>query len=220
MDDERLKNPDGRPDYFDELLERIREIRASEKRFYQKVRDLLSLSSDYDKTDKATQMFFAETQNKLLYAVTGQTAAEIVINRADASQPNMALTSWKGSVVRKQDIFTAKNYLLQDEIDTLNRLTVLFLDTAELRVKERKDLNLRYWRETVDGLLNFQNKAVLQGAGRISVQQMEAHVESVYEQFHTKRKALAAAEADKQDQEEIAVEINLFDLQDSLQKRK
>ena len=220
IDDERLKNPDGRPDYFDELLERIREIRASEKRFYQKVRDLLSLSSDYDKTDKATQMFFAETQNKLLYAVTGQTAAEIIVNRADASQPNMALTSWKGNVVRKQDIFTAKNYLLQDEIDTLNRLTVLFLDTAELRVKERKDLNLRYWRETVDGLLNFQNKAVLQGAGSMSVKQMEAHVEAIYEQFHAKRKALAAAEADKQDQEEIAVEINLFDLQDSLQKRK
>ena len=220
MDDERLKNPDGRPDYFDELLERIREIRASEKRFYQKVRDLLSLSSDYDKTDKATQMFFAETQNKLLYAVTGQTAAEIVINRADASQPNMALTSWKGNVVRKQDIFTAKNYLLQDEIDTLNRLTVLFLDTAELRVKERKDLNLRYWRETVDGLLNFQNKAVLQGAGCISVQQMEAHVEAVYEQFHAKRKALAAAEADKQDQTEVATEIDLFDLQDALKKRR
>ena len=220
IDDERLKNPDGRPDYFDELLERIREIRASEKRFYQKVRDLLSLSSDYDKTNKATQMFFAETQNKLLYAVTGQTAAEIIVNRADASQPNMALTSWKGNVVRKQYIFTAKNYLLQDEIDTLNRLTVLFLDTAELRVKERKDLNLRYWRETVDGLLNFQNKAVLQGAGSMSVKQMEAHVEAIYEQFHAKRKALAAAEADKQDQEEIAVEINLFDLQDSLQKRK
>lgn len=220
MDDERLKNPDGRPDYFDELLERIREIRASEKRFYQKVRDLLSLSSDYDKTDKATQMFFAETQNKLLYAVTGQTAAEIIVNRADASQPNMALTSWKGNVVRKQDIFTAKNYLLQDEIDTLNRLTVLFLDTAELRVKERKDLNLRYWRETVDGLLNFQNKAVLQGAGSMSVKQMEAHVEAIYEQFHAKRKALAAAEADIQDQKEITEAVDLFDLQDTLQRRK
>ena len=220
IDDERLKNPDGRPDYFDELLERIREIRASEKRFYQKVRDLLSLSSDYDKTDKATQMFFAETQNKLLYAVTGQTAAEIIVNRADASQPNMALTSWKGNVVRKQDIFTAKNYLLQDEIDTLNRLTVLFLDTAELRVKERKDLNLRYWRETVDGLLNFQNKAVLQGAGSMSVKQMEAHVEAIYEQFHAKRKALAAAEADIQDQKEITEAVDLFDLQDTLQRRK
>ena len=109
MDDERLKNPDGRPDYFDELLERIRDIRASEKRFYQKIRDLFSLSSDYDKTDKATQMFFAETQNKLLYAVTGKTAAEIIVSRADASKPNMALTSRKGSIVRKQDIFIAKN---------------------------------------------------------------------------------------------------------------
>ncbi len=116
MDDERLKNPNGRPDYFDELLERIREIRASEKRFYQKVRDLLALSSDYDKTDKATQMFFAETQNKLLYAVTGQTAAEIIVGRADASKPNMALTSWQGSIVRKGDIYTAKNYLRQEEI--------------------------------------------------------------------------------------------------------
>lgn len=108
MDDERLKNPDGRPDYFNELLERIREIRASEKRFYQKVRDLFALCSDYDKTDKATQMFFAETQNKLLYAVTQKTAAGIITQRADANKPNMALTSWKGGVVRKQDIFIAK----------------------------------------------------------------------------------------------------------------
>ena len=220
MDDERLKNPNGRPDYFDELLERIREIRASEKRFYQKVRDLLALSSDYDSTDKATQMFFAEIQNKLLFAVTGQTAAEIIVNRADASEPNMALTSWKGNVVRKQDIYTAKNYLLKDEIDTLNRLTVLFLDTAELRVKERKDLNLHYWRETVDGLLNFQGKLVLQGAGSVSVKQMEAHVEAVYEQFHAKRKALALAEADAEDQQSLMADTDLLALQDSLQKRE
>lgn len=158
MDDERLKNPDGRPDYFDELLERIRDIRASEKRFYQKIRDLLALSSDYDKTDKATQMFFAETQNKLLYAVTHKTAAEIIVSRADASQPNMALTSWKGSIVRKQDIYVAKNYLQSDEIDSLNRLTVLFLDSAELRVKERKDLTLNFWRDNIDALLNFKIK--------------------------------------------------------------
>lgn len=168
MDDDRLKNPDGRPDYFDELLERIRDIRASEKRFYQKIRDLLSLSSDYDKTDKATQMFFAETQNKLLYAVTHKTAAEIIVSRADASQPNMALTSWKGRVVRKQDIYIAKNYLNKDEIDSLNRLTVLFLDSAELRVKERKDLTLDFWRSNVDALLNFQNKEILKTAGTIS----------------------------------------------------
>ena len=104
MDDERLKKPNGRPDYFDELLARIRDIRASEKRFYQKVRDLFSISNDYDKTDKATQMFFAETQNKMLYAVTGQTAAEIVISRADACKPNMGLTSWQGTIVRKGDL--------------------------------------------------------------------------------------------------------------------
>lgn len=122
MDDERLKNPDGRPDYFDELLARIRDIRASEKRFYQKVRDLFSLSGDYDKTDKATQMFFAEAQNKILYAITGKTAAEIVVSRANANDPTMALTSWKGSVVRKQDIFIAKNYLTENEIDSLTGL--------------------------------------------------------------------------------------------------
>ena len=219
MDDERLKNPDGRPDYFDELLERVREVRASEKRFYQKVRDLLALSSDYDATDKATQMFFAETQNKLLYAVTGQTAAEIIVSRADAQQPNMALTSWKGNVVRKQDIFIAKNYLHQDEIDTLNRLTTLFLDTAELRVRERKDLTLRYWRETVDSLLNFQNKVVLQGAGSVSNKQMEERVAAIYEQFDARRKALAAAEADKQDEQELqALDSLEADTLASLQK--
>ncbi|MGD9161751.1 MAG: virulence RhuM family protein [Desulfobacteraceae bacterium] len=167
MDDERLKNPDGRPDYFDELLERIREIRASEKRFYQKVRDLFSLSSDYDKTDKATQMFFAETQNKLLYAVTHKTAAEIVLERADPDKPNMALTSWKGNVVRKQDIFIAKNYLNEDEIDTLNRLVVIFLETAELRAKSRINLTMKFWHENVDRILEFNEKPLLQGKGKI-----------------------------------------------------
>ena len=204
VDDERLKNPDGRPDYFDELLERIRDIRASEKRFYQKVRDLLALSSDYDKTDKATQMFFAETQNKLLYAVTHQTAAEIIVSRADASQPNMALTSWKGNVVRKQDIYTAKNYLKDDEIDMLNRLTVLFLDSAELRVKERKDLTLNYWRNNVDALLDFQNKDVLKGAGTISNTQMERIVDTVYAEFNQRRKHYAAQQADKMDNDYLS----------------
>lgn len=203
MDDERLKNPDGRPDYFDELLERIRDIRASEKRFYQKIRDLMMLSSDYDKTDKSTQMFFAETQNKLLYAVTNKTAAEIICSRADASKPNMALTSWKGSVVRKQDIYIAKNYLTSDEIDTLNRLTVLFLDSAELRVKERRDLTLGFWRQNVDTLLNFQSKKVLVGAGSISTKQMEDKVDAVYKEFDQRRKAYEALEADKQDADEL-----------------
>lgn len=203
MDDERLKNPDGRPDYFDELLSRIRDIRASEKRFYQKIRDLLALSSDYDATDKATQMFFAETQNKLLFAVTGKTAAEIIVNRADAQQSNMGLTSWKGSIVRKQDIIVAKNYLTEDEIDTLNRLVVIFLETAELAVKERKDLTISFWKGNVDRLLNFQNKKILQGAGSISNDQMESHVEKIYEVFNQKRKEYEALTSDQKDIEEI-----------------
>ena len=203
IDDDRLKNPDGRPDYFDELLERIRDIRASEKRFYQKVRDLLSLSSDYDKTDKATQMFFAETQNKLIYAVTHKTAAELIVSRADASQPNMALTSWKGNVVRKQDIYIAKNYLSDDEIDVLNRLTVLFLDSAELRVKERKDLTLDFWRKNVDNLLDFQNKDVLKNAGAISNKQMENMVDMVYEEFNNRRKLYALEIEEKKEKDEL-----------------
>ena len=203
LDDERLKNPDGRPDYFDELLERIRDIRASEKRFYQKLRDLFALSSDYDSTDKATQMFFAETQNKLLYAVTHQTAAEIVVSRADASQPNMALTSWKGSVVRKQDIYIAKNYLCADEIDMLNRLTTLFLESAEIRVKERYDLTINYWRQNVDNLLQFQNKDVLRNTGSVTNKEMETRVEAVYEEFDQRRKHADAQVADQMDDEEL-----------------
>lgn len=203
MDDDRLKNPDGRPDYFDELLARIRDIRASEKRFYQKIRDLLALSSDYDKTDKSTQMFFAEIQNKLLYAVTNKTAAEIIVSRADASKANMALTSWEGSIVRKQDIFTAKNYLTEDEIDTLNRLTVLFLESAELHVKERKDLTLGFWRDNTDKLLSFQNKEVLKGKGAISKKQMENKVKAIYDAFDQRRKKHEALEADALEEEEM-----------------
>jgi hypothetical protein len=199
MDDERLKNPDGRPDYFDELLLRIRDIRASEKRFYQKVRDLFALSSDYDKTDKATQMFFAETQNKLLYAVTHQTAAEIIVGRADANKPNMGLTTWQGSIVRKGDIVVAKNYLQQDEIESLDRLVELFLTSAEERVKGRRDLTINYWRKNVDSLLTFQEKDVLQGAGSISNKEMEAHVREVYATYDAQRKQIEAQQADAED---------------------
>lgn len=203
MDDERLKNPDGRPDYFDELLERIREIRASEKRFYQKVRDLFALSSDYDKTDKATQMFFAETQNKLLYAVTRQTAAEIILTRADAEKPNMALTSWKGPVVRKQDIFIAKNYLTEDEIDTLNRLVVIFLETAELRAKNRFDIPMKFWCENVDRILAFNERPLLTGKGKISNAAMEAKIREIYALFDKKRKTQEAEQADLEDLAEL-----------------
>jgi len=207
MDDERLKNPDGRPDYFDELLERIRDIRASEKRFYQKVRDLFALSSDYDSTDKATQMFFAEAQNKLLFAATGMTAAEIIIARADAGKPNMALTSWIGAIVRKQDIFTAKNYLSEDEIDTLNRLVVIFLETAELRAKNRMDITMAYWKDNVDRLLEFNDKQILAGAGSISHADMEEKVREIYGEFDEKRKLFEAQEADAQDIEGLENQV-------------
>ena len=199
MDDERLKNPDGRPDYFDELLQRIRDIRSSEKRFYQKLRDLFKLSSDYETKEKATQMFFAETQNKLLYAVTHNTAAEIVSSRADASKPNMGLTSWKGSIVRKADIVVAKNYLVEDEIDKLNRLVMLFLESAELRVKDRKCLTLDFWRGNVDSLLSFQGYDVLKGTGSISNSDMEKYVRMVYDKFNSKRKLIEAEDADAED---------------------
>lgn len=199
MDDERLKNPDGRPDYFDEMLQRIRDIRASEKRFYQKLRDLFHLSSDYEAKEKATQMFFAETQNKLLYAVTNHTAAEIIVERADAEKPNMGLTSWKGSVVRKADIVIAKNYLQTEEIDKLNRLVNIFLESAELRVKDRKDLTLDYWRDNVNGLLSFQGQKILNGNGSVSNSVMENHVKHVYETFDSRRKAYEAELADQED---------------------
>lgn len=203
MDDERLKNPDGRPDYFDELLARIREVRASEKRFYQKVRDLFALSSDYDPTDKATQMFFAETQNKLLYAVTNKTAAELIVARANAKDPNMALTTWKGSQVRKQDIFVAKNYLNEDELDSLNRLVVIFLETAELRAKNRIDITMRFWKENVDRVLEFNDKEVLKGLGSISNKQMDEKVRKIYAQFDANRKLEEAKNEDAIELEEI-----------------
>lgn len=211
MDDERLKNPDGRPDYFDELLERIRDIRASEKRFYQKVRDLFALSSDYDSTDKATQMFFAATQNKLIYAVTKQTAAELILSRADSSKPNMNLTSWKGKIVRKQDIYTSKNYLTQDELDSLSRIVTIFLESAEFRAKMRKDLTMRYWEENVDKLIIDHDLPLLNDNGSRSNKQMESKVEEIYLEFDKRRKDFDAQEADKQDDAEIAAEMKMLE---------
>ena len=199
IDDERLKNPDGRPDYFDELLQRIRDIRASEKRFYQKLRDLFKLSMDYDASDKATQMFFASVQNKLLYAVTGNTAAEIIVSRADKDKLNMGLTSWEGSVVRKHDVIIAKNYLTEDELDFLNRLVVIFLDTAEMRAKNRSSLTIDFWRDSVDKLLAFNDMKILEGKGSISNREMETIAYSEYDEFNAMRKKYDARVADEED---------------------
>jgi hypothetical protein len=202
MDDERLKNPGGW-DYFDELLARIREIRASEKRFYQKVRDLFALSSDYRVRERETNLFFAEVQNKLLYAATGHTAAELVVKRADPNQPNMALMAWSGSRVRKHDVIVAKNYLSADEIDTLNRLTVIFLEQAELRVKQRQDLSLDFWRGNVDKMLVFNDQPVLQGVGSLSRERMERVAHERYAQFDEQRRNAERLAADAEDLKEI-----------------
>lgn len=202
MDDERLKNPRGW-DYFDELLARIRDIRASEKRFYQKVRDLFALSVDYTGNEQQTQIFFAEVQNKLLYAVTGKTAAELIVSRADPTVPNMALQSWSGSRVRKHDVVVAKNYLDADEIDTLNRLVVIFLEQAELRAKDRQVLTLDYWRNNIDRLLVFNERPVLRGNGKVSQDEMRGVAYERFETFDVERRAREAREADAKDIEEL-----------------
>jgi hypothetical protein len=198
MNDERLKNPGGW-DYFDELLARIREIRASEKRFYQKVRDLFALSSDYQAREKETQIFFAEVQNKLLYAATRRTAAELIVDRADPAQPNMALTSWSGSRVRRHDILVAKNYLTADEVDTLNRLVVIFLEQAELRAKQQKDLTLDFWRSSVDRMLASNDQPLLDGPGSFSHGDMKSIAAARYDTFDSQRRSLEAQAADADD---------------------
>lgn len=203
MDDERLKNPDGRPDYFDEMLARIRDIRASEKRFYQKVRDLLALSSDYDKTDQATQVFFASVQNALIYAVTQQTAAELITSRANPADPHFGLLAWKGAQVRKADIVVAKNYLTEDEIDTLNRLVVIFLETAELRAKSKQETRMAFWKQNVDQIIASNGFALLTHAGSVSHEQMEARTGELYAEFDQRRKAAEARAADAQDEAEL-----------------
>lgn len=199
IDQVRLKNPDGQGDYFDELLAQIRDIRASEKRFYQKLRDLFKLSIDYDVNKGATDKFFSETQNKLLYAVTGKTAAEIVASRVDASKPNMALTSWLKNKVRKRDIYIAKNYLEESEVSLLNRLVVVFLEDAELRVSLRKTLTLDYWRENVNKLLQDYDLLVLEGHGSISREEMIKIADCEYDKFDQIRKEKERILADEED---------------------
>ena len=203
MDDERLKNPDGRPDYFDEMLARIRDIRASEKRFYQKVRDLFALSSDYDKTDRATQQLFATVQNLLLYAVTRLTAAELVSTRANPADPHFGLLSWQGGKVRRQDILIAKNYLTEDEIDTLNRLVVIFLETAELRAKRQTLTPMAFWQENVGQIITDNGFPLLTNAGSVSHASMEQKVGLLFQDYDQRRKALEALAADREDEAEL-----------------
>lgn len=188
MDDERLMNPGGW-DYFDELLERIRAIRASEKRFYQKIKDLFSqTSADYDGHSDSARVFFKTIQNKMLFAITGKTAAEIVVDRADSALPNMGLTSFKGDVVRKGDVVTSKNYLQRDELTKLDRLVTMFLDHAETRAEKRQRITMQEWVEITDRFLEFNEGDVLSNAGKISHKQAEKYAYSEYQAYDGARR--------------------------------
>lgn len=204
IDDERLKEPGGL-DYFDELLARIRDIRASEKRFYQKVRDLFAATSaDYDPNADAAKTFFATIQNKLVFAVTGRTAAELIVERADPSKPNMALTNWKGTRVRKADVTVAKNYLTADEITELNRLTTMFLDFAEDRASRRQQVTMGEWIAQTDRFLTFNERGVLKNAGRISHDRMEALLHERFDVFDQRRRGEEAVAAESEAVRELA----------------
>ncbi|MCA3017673.1 MAG: virulence RhuM family protein [Rhodocyclaceae bacterium] len=189
MDDERLKNPPGPgvPDYFDELLERIRDIRASEKRMYLKVRDIFALAADYQPAAAETVQFFQIIQNKLHWAITGKTAAELIADRADHKLPNMGLTTWKGSKVRRADVTIAKNYLRENEIAELNRIVVMYLDYAEDQAQRRKVLYMQDWRTKLDAFLQFNERDILSDAGRVAKTVADQLASTEYETFNARR---------------------------------
>jgi hypothetical protein len=202
MDDQRLK--EGRTlgtDYFDELLERIRDIRASEKRFYQKIRDLYALSVDYDPGSDDTKQFFQVVQNKLHWAASGHTAAELIAQRADASKPNMGLTSWRGAKVRRGDVTIAKNYLHQNEIGELNRIVTMYLDYAEDQAKRRRPLYMKDWRDKLDAFLSFNERDILDNAGRVRMEVAQKLALEAYEAFNQRRLGEEAQAADVFDEE-------------------
>ena len=188
MNDEKLKNPKKfGEDYFDELLERIRDIRASEARFYQKIKNIYSLSVDYNPALESTRAFFATVQNKLLYAVTGQTAAELISERVDSSKDNMGLTAFKGAVVRKGDISTSKNYLQEDEIIDLNRIVTMFLDHAEDMARDKTPMTMCDWNTSLNEFLKFRRREILEG--KVSREVMERKVLQEYTKYNTRKLA-------------------------------
>lgn len=198
LDDERLKNPpvagSAVPDRFDELLERIRDIRASERRMYLRVREIFAMAADYSPTLPETTQFFRLIQNKLHFAVTGKTAAELIAERANSRLPNVGLTTWKSGSVQKADVTVAKNYLREPEISELNRIVTMWLDFAEDQARRRKEVFLKDWTEKLDAFLKFNDRNVLDGAGRMSKRQADAHAEEQYEQFAAQRRVLLEAE--------------------------
>ena len=203
LNDARLKDAE-RADYFDELLRRIRDIRSSEKRFYQKLRDLFKTSSsDYDGTAKTAKTFFATIQNKLVYAVTGRTAADLIVARADATADHMGLSTWAGDRPRKADAVVSKNYLDASELDQLNRLVTMFLDFAEDRAARRIETRMTDWIAQTDRFLTFNERDVLAGAGRISHEQMETIIGERYAAFDARRRADEALSADREADDDL-----------------
>ncbi len=198
LNDERLRNPkEFGADYFDELLERIRDIRASEKRVYQKVKDIFALSVDYDSQSEAAQLFFKSAQNKLEYASTGHTAPEIIAARADATKDNMGLTSFKGAKVRKTDVTVAKNYMTHEEISTLNLIVNMYLDYAELQAKQHHIMHMADWEEKLNQFLQFNGREVLQNFGTVKREVAEALALAEYEKYDAHRRMLEAADVDE-----------------------
>ncbi|EKM7809214.1 TPA: virulence RhuM family protein [Klebsiella aerogenes] len=201
MDDERLKNPpvgsSAVPDYFDEMLERIRDIRASERRVYLRVREIFALAADYQPSLKETTQFFQTIQNKLHFACTGHTAAELIHQRADASLPHMGLTSYRGEEVNKGDVTVAKNYLTQDEVSELNRVVNMWLDFAEDQARRRQQVFLRDWQDKLDQFLQFNDREVLQGAGKVSKKMADEKAQAEYSQFAEQQRRLKEAEGEK-----------------------
>lgn len=195
LDNQKLKNPDNPfgKDYFDDLLEQIRDIRSSEQRFYRKITDIYALAIDYNKNDEETRAFFKTVQNKLLFAATGETAAELIAHRSDADQPNMGLKTWSKDEVRKRDVTVSKNYLNKDELDTLNRIVTMYLDYAELQAKQHRQMFMKDWREKLNAFLQFNGQEILQDAGKVSHAVAEKLAEERYEAFHEKRKQLKAS---------------------------
>jgi hypothetical protein len=184
LDDERLKNPDQPFDYFDELTRRIQDIRTSEKRFYQKITDIYATSIDYDPTQDISLEFFKTVQNKVHWAITGQTAAEIVRSRADAGKPNMGLTNFRGGTVRKSDVTIAKNYLNEEELRALNNLIEQYLIFAEGQAMRRVPVYMKDWIEKLDGFMRLNDRGILTNAGEISHELAKQHAEAQYMKFH------------------------------------
>lgn len=203
LDDARLKDPAG-TDYFDELLARIRDIRASEKRFYQKVRDIYATAVDYDKASEAAQLFFKKVQNKMLWAITGQTAAELIAARADAALPNMGLTTWSGARVRQRDVAVAKNYLSAAEVEELNRIVVMYLDYADDQARRRKAMTMADWADKLDAFLAFNERELLTHAGKLRADVAEALALERYAAFDACRREAERIKADADDLQEIA----------------